>query len=455
MSNEPNKITDKLAALYQNNINELFKGSSDFINEERKIAIEYFIKTGIPTTKNENYKYTDLAPVFQNGYKKFFTPQNFNIELNQAFQCQVPNLDTYTVLFSNGWFYQHNLPFNNLPKGVILQSLKEASKEHPELFAKYYSKHAKSNDDSIVALNTAFAQDGFFLYVPKNIVIDKPIQVINLLRSEQDLMVTQRNLVVLDENSSAKLIICDHALSPCRFLTNAVTEVCVGENALFDYYNIQNQHNLTTQLSSVYIRQKKNSNVLTNTLSLHGKLIRNNISILLDDQGCESNVYGLFLADRNQHIDNYTFIDHAKPNCNSNELYKGILDDNSTGGFNGKIIVRPDAQKTQALQSNKNILLTDTAEMNTKPQLEIYADDVKCSHGATIGQIDEDALFYLRARGINEKEARMMLMFAFAHEILKKIRVDSLDAQLNDLVESRLRGEFSKCDFCNYNVIKK
>ncbi|MCK5822955.1 MAG: Fe-S cluster assembly protein SufD [Bacteroidales bacterium] len=454
MGNERNKITDKLVALYQDNLKDLSKDSSNFINTKREIAIEYFSKTGIPTTKNENYKYTDLAPVFANGYTKFFKPQKFSIELNKAFQCQVPNLDTYTVLFSNGWFYEQNLTQNNLPEGVILQSFQKASKEHPELVEKYYSKLAKSDDDGVVALNTAFAQDGFFLYVPKNTIIDKPIQVINLLRSEKDLMVTQRNLVVLDENSSAKLIICDHALSPCRFLTNAVTEVSVGENAIFDYYNIENQHNLTTQLSSVYIRQKKNSNVLTNTLSLHGKLIRNNISVLLDDEGCESNLFGLFLADKDQHIDNYTFIDHAKPNCKSNELYKGILDDEATGGFNGKIVVRQDAQKTQALQSNKNILLTDNAEMNTKPQLEIYADDVKCSHGATIGQIDEEALFYLRARGINEKEARMMLMFAFAHEILKKIRVDSLDVQLIDLVESRLRGEFSKCDFCNYNVIK-
>ena len=454
MSNERNKITDKLVALYKDNLKDLSKDASDFINTEREIAIKYFSKTGIPTTKNENYKYTDLAPVFQNGYKKFFKPQEFNIELSEAFKCRVPNLDTYTVLLSNGWFYQHNIPLSNLPKGVVLQSLQKASKEHPELVEKYYSKLAKSNDDSIVALNTAFTQDGFFLYIPKNVVIDKPIQVINLLRSEQDLMVTQRNLVVLEENSNAKLIICDHALSPCRFLSNTVTEVCVGENAIFDYYNIENQHNLTTQLSSVYIHQKKNSNVLTNTLSLHGKLIRNNVSILLDDEGCESNVYGLFLADKNQHVDNYTFIDHAKPNCISNELYKGILDDNSTGGFNGKIIVRPDAQKTQALQSNKNILLTDNAEMNTKPQLEIYADDVKCSHGAAIGQIDGEALFYLRARGINEKEARMMLMSAFTHEILKKIRVDSLDIQLTDLVESRLRGEFSKCDFCSYNAIK-
>ena len=454
MSNERNKITDKLVALYQDNLKDLSKDASDFINTEREIAIKHFSKTGIPTTKNENYKYTDLAPVFQNGYKKFFEPQEFNIELSEAFKCQVPNLDTYTVLLSNGWFYQHNITLSNLPNGVVLQSLQEASKEHPELVEKYYSKLAKSDDDSIVALNTAFAQDGFFLYVPKNTIIDKPIQVINLLRSGNDLMVTQRNLVVLEENSSAKLIICDHALSPCRFLTNTVTEVCVGENAIFDYYNIENQHNLTTQLSSVFINQKKNSNVLTNTLSLHGKLIRNNVSILLEDEGCESNLFGLFLTDKDQHIDNYTFIDHAKPNCKSNELYKGILDDEATGGFNGKIVVRQDAQKTQALQSNKNILLTDNAKMNTKPQLEIYADDVKCSHGATIGQIDEEALFYLRARGINEKEARMMLMFAFAHEILKKIRVDSLDVQLIDLVESRLRGEFSKCDYCNYNAIK-
>jgi Fe-S cluster assembly protein SufD len=265
---------------------------------------------------------------------------------------------------------------------------------------------------------------------------------------EEDGMSQHRNLFVMEENSEARMVICDHTLSQKNFLTNSVTEVFVDQTARLDIARVQNEHNGSTQLSNMYVHQEKDSNVTTNTMSLHGGLIRNDYNILLNGEGCNNDTVGLYLTDRGQHIDSYVHMDHAKPNCTSNQLFKGVLDDFATGAFNGRILVRKDAQKTEAYQANNNILLTDDATMNAKPQLEIYADDVTCSHGATVGQLDEDGLFYLRSRGINYKEARLLLMYAFAHEVIEKIKVKPLQDRIHDLVDKRLRGELSRCNYC-------
>jgi Fe-S cluster assembly protein SufD len=275
--------------------------------------------------------------------------------------------------------------------------------------------------------------------------------VVNLLFSKTNTRVNQRNLFVIGKNAEARVIICDHALSDYRYFTNSVTEIMVDENAYMDYIKVQNEHNFATNISSLYATQEKDSRFNTNIITLHGGMVRNNVNVLLNGEGCENNASGLYLVDKGQHVDNYTYIDHAKPNCMSNQMYKGVLDDFATGAFNGRIRVKPDAQKTKAFQANNNILLTDDAEMNTKPQLEIYADDVKCSHGATVGQLDEDALFYLRARGIEEREARLMLMFAFAHEIIARIEVEPLRDRIDNLIDKRLRGELSRCQNCAMN----
>jgi Fe-S cluster assembly protein SufD len=252
----------------------------------------------------------------------------------------------------------------------------------------------------------------------------------------------------MEPGSDVKIVICDHTLSPQKFLTNAVTEIEVGENASFDYYKVQNEHNDSVQVSHTYIHQEANSNVQSTVITLHGGLVRNNLNIKLDGEGSDCKAYGLYFTDKTQHVDNFVFIDHAKPNCTSNQLYKGILDDQSMGAFTGRILVARDSQKTLAYQKNSNLLLTSDARMNTKPQLEIYADDVKCSHGATVGQIDEDALFYMRSRGISEKEARLLLQYAFAHEVLNEIKIEPLQIRMNELIEKRLRGELSKCNNC-------
>ena len=319
---------------------------------------------------------------------------------------------------------------------------------HPELIAKYYNKIADNSKDGTVALNTALAQDGFCLYVPQRTILEKPLQLINILRGESDFMVNRRLLVILEEGAQAKLLVCDHTMDNAKFLASQVTEIYAGENSVFDFYDMEESTLTTTRVASTFVRQEAGSNVLVNGITLHNGVTRNNYYITLMGENAETNLYGMAIADRKESVDNYTFIDHAVPHCHSNELFKYVVDDDAQGSFSGRILVRTDAQKTVAYQSNKNLCVTPEARMFTKPQLEIYADDVKCSHGATVGQLDQNALFYLRSRGISESEAKMLLMFAFTNDVIENIRLDALKDRLRQLVEKRFRGELSKCAGC-------
>ncbi|MGL4806546.1 MAG: Fe-S cluster assembly protein SufD, partial [Bacteroidales bacterium] len=283
----------------------------------------------------------------------------------------------------------------------------------------------------------------------KNVIVERPIQLVNILRGDVDFMVNRRLLIILEDGAQAKLLICDHTMDKVNFLATQVAEIFVGDNAVFDYYELEENAIHTTRVASTYVSQGKNSNTLINGITLHNGKTRNNIHVTLAGEYAEANVIGMAIADQDQHVDNHTYIDHAVPNCHSNELYKYVLNDSATGVFAGRILVRKDAQKTTSFQSNKNICATREAKMYTKPQLEIYADDVKCSHGATVGQLDENALFYLRSRGISEPEARMLLMFAFTHDVIENIRLESLKDRLKHLVEKRFRGELSKCSGCS------
>jgi Fe-S cluster assembly protein SufD len=268
------------------------------------------------------------------------------------------------------------------------------------------------------------------------------------MHSDKDIFVQDRNLVVVEEGAQLSLLSCDHAISPRRFLTNTITEIYVGPNAHFDIIRVQNQHNNSGKITHTFIHQERDSFASSSNISLHGGLVRNATWHYLGGENAETHSYGLFLADKDQHIANFVKVDHAAPNCNSTQLFKGVLDDDASGAFNGRIMVHKDAQKTNAYQSNNNILLSETARMDSKPQLEIFADDVKCSHGATVGQLDENALFYLRSRGIDVREARLMLMFAFAHEVVKNITIEALRDRIDELVNKRLRGELSRCASC-------
>ena len=442
------EITEKYLGLYNQNIEKISGNSSPYINSFRETAFDKFKELGIPTKKNEAYKYTNLNIFFDHDYKNYFIPVMSDFVKAEEFRCDVADLDTHGIVLLNGFYPTVNGKLLQLPSGVWIGSLNEAAEKFADKIENHYNKYAKSESDGLIHLNTALASDGVFMYVPEGVTLTKPVQIVNLVASEEDIFNQHRNLIIVEKNAEISLIICDHTLSPKRFLTNSVTEVYVGENSHFDIIRVQNEHNNAGKVTHTFIHQEKNSVTSSNNMTLHGGLIRNNTYHYLGGEGAECYSYGLFLADKFQHIDNFVNVDHAFPHCTSNQLFKGVLDEMSTGAFNGRIIVRQDAQGTLAYQKNNNILLTDDAKMDTKPQLEIYADDVKCSHGATVGRLNDDALFYLQSRGINKREARLMLMFGFAHEVIQNIKIEPLRERMDNLVMQRLKGELSRCASC-------
>jgi Fe-S cluster assembly protein SufD len=441
-------VTERYTDLYSRNIAKIREQSTPYINSFREEAIKKFAKLGVPGRKNEAYRYTNLDLFFRHEFKSYFMPGPDDFRHAEQFSCEVEDLDVHNLVLLNGFYPTHNGKLQVLSTGVVIGSLNEAASKHSQIVEKHYGKYANSDTDGLIHLNTAMASDGMFIHVPRGKVLDKPVQIVNLVASEEDIFVQHRNLIVIEENAEATIIICDHTLSPMKFLTNAVTEVYVGANARFNIVRVQNEHNNAAKLTHTFIHQERSSYASSNNITLHGGLVRNSMYHYLGGEGADTHSAGLYLTDKSQHVDNFVNIDHAFPNCTSNQLFKGVLDDVGTGAFNGRILVRPDAQGTRAYQSNNSILLTDAAKMDTKPQLEIFADDVKCSHGATIGQIDQDALFYLVSRGIDRREARLMLMFGFAHEVIQGIPVEALRERMDTLVMQRLRGELSRCASC-------
>ena len=445
------KINKDLEALYTANIKDINEYSSPIINKQRESAFNDFKKVGIPTKSNEDYKYTDLTETFEKNYNVTFKPIDVQIKTENLFKCDVVRLDADVTLLSRGRYIEEQ-KIKEFPKGVIVASFNEAAKKYPEIFEKHYAKYG-STKDSLYALNTAMAQDGIFIYFPKNSYTEKPLQIINLLVDEKGFFYNSRNLIVIEENAEANLIFCDDSLSKAEFLGNTATEIYVGKNAKLNFYKIQNEHNESNSISSTYIYQDKDSVFHGGVYSLLGGLIRNNFDINLAAEGCESDLYGLSLIDKKQHTANFVHVNHSKSHCNSNQLFKTILDDKATGAFSGRVYVAKDAQQTSANQTNRNILLTNDAKMSTKPQLIIFADDVKCSHGATVGQLDENAMFYMRARGIPKKEAKMLLMYAFANECIAAVKIDALRENIQDLAQRRLNGELSLCRNCSARVV--
>ena len=442
------EVTDRYIKLYNENIEKVTGVSTWYINSFREEAFSRFSQLGIPTKKNEAYKYTNLNIFFDQDYSSYFMPERSDFMKAEEFRCDVADLDTHGMVLLNGFYPTINGKLQKLPGGVWIGSLNEAAIRFPEIIEKHYGKYAKSDFDGLIHLNTAMASDGVFIYVPDGIVVTKPVQIVNLVQSGVDMFNQHRNLIIVGKNSKVSIIICDHTLSPARALTNTVTEVHIDEDSHFDLIRVQNEHNHAAKITHTFIHQERNSVVSSNNITLHGGLVRNSTYHILGGEGAECQSYGLFLADKFQHVDNYVNVDHASPHCTSNQLFKGVLDEMATGVFNGRILVRPDAQKTLAYQKSNTILLTDDAKMDTKPQLEIFADDVKCSHGAAVGQLDEDALFYLQSRGINKREARLMLMFGFAHDVIQNIGIEPLRERMDNLVMQRLKGELSRCASC-------
>ena len=422
--------------------------SADVMNNARDIAFEDFKRLGIPSKKIERYKYTDMKKLFEPDYGLNLKRLDIPVNPYNAFRCDVPNLSTSLYFVVNDAFYAKNSPKAQLPEGVIIGSLKEVAENNPELVGMYYAKLAKTSDDGITALNTMLAQDGLLVYVPKNVRVERAVQVINILRSDVDLMVNRRVLIVVEKGAAIKLLFCDHAADDRHFLATQVIEAFVEENASLDLYCMEETHEKNVRVSNLYIDQKANSRVNHNIITLHNGVTRNRTDLSLSGEGAECVLNGCAIADKNQVVDNNTLIEHIAPHCDSKELYKYVLDGKAIGAFAGKVLVRQGAQKTTSEERNQNICATREARMYTQPMLEIYADDVKCSHGSTVGQLNDAAMFYMRQRGISEKEAKLLLEFAFVNEVIDTIKLEPLRDRLHHLVEKRFRGELSKCEGC-------
>ena len=422
--------------------------SAEGLNAPRAKAFADFERLGFPTRKQEKYKYTEVGTFFAPDFGLNLNRLEFPVNPYEVFKCDVPNMSTSLYFVINDSFDKHDHPSAQLPEGVLFGSLRELAMQYPDLIKKYYGTLADTSKDGLTAFNTMFAQDGVLMYVPKNVVMEKPIQLVNILRADVNTLSNRRLLIILEEGAQAKLLVCDHAMDNVNFLSTQVTEVFVGENAYFDLYELEETHNSTVRFSQLFVEQQAGSNVLLNGMTLHNGTTRNTTEVQLVGRGAEINLCGMAIADKNEQVDNHTTIDHRVPDCTSNELFKYVLDDQAVGAFAGKVLVREGAQHTSSQQTNRNICATREARMYTQPQLEIYADDVKCSHGATVGQLDENALFYMQQRGIPLKEARLLLMFAFVNEVIDYIRMDALKDRLHRLVEKRFRGELNKCQGC-------
>jgi Fe-S cluster assembly protein SufD len=423
-------IKDQLISEFETSKSFLF-GDTELRNQ----AMESFYEQGIPNRKHEEYKYTRLDLMLKEEFN-FSTNKNSKDEQIEPLKFLA---DAHVVIIENGIFIEGLSNLQDLPKGLTICSLVDAVTSNSPVFKKHYAQYADVKSDPFIALNTAMTKDGVFVHVAKNAIIEKPIHIIHISTAFENTIIHPRNLIVVDENAQAKIIeSCVKVDSTAKVFSNALTEIVVDKHAIVDHYKIQDENELGYLMNTTQIIQQKQSVFSTHTFTLSGSLVRNNLTVVLDDEHIESHLNGLYLTNENQVVDNHTVVDHRKPNCNSNEFYKGIIDGKSTATFNGKIFVRKDAQKTNAFQSNKNILLSEDGTINTKPQLEIYADDVKCSHGSTTGKLDADSIFYLRARGLSTESAKRLLMHAFASEVVATIKIEAL----REYVEERISNKF-------------
>ena len=360
------------------------------------------------------------------------------------YRCNIPNLGADRLVIENGYCH---MPLRTGKDGVVCASLKDISSQRTD-FVKQYFGRCTPKDNPYLQMNTDGYTDGVFIYVPDGVSVEQPIQLQSVINAGRGLFLQVRNLVVVGNGSHVTLIHCDDSYDNAPAFANNVTEICVGRDSYVEYYKMQNLNNQTGLLNHTYSTLDTGAQLRSVAVTLNGGHIRNHTEIRMMGEHCDVQAHGLFLNDQEQQVDNYIFVDHACPNCHSRELFKGILDDAARGTFNGHVLVRDGAIKTEAYQSNNNILLTDKAIINTKPFLEIYNDDVKCSHGSTIGQLDEQALFYIRSRGVSQRTAQTLLLYAFCDEVLQQIEFQPLRDTLVDMVKKRLHGELTLCSDC-------
>lgn len=408
------------------------------IHQIRKSALTVLKETGLPGLKHEEYKYTHLARALEKHFDFQHQSQPFvdNPENYKHFLYQSD--DIINLTFVNGQFVK-DLSDIHEQKGINILEFSDAYKKHQEKIDEHFANYAKSEADAFIALNTAFAEKGVFIELEKNQVIEKPVFINFITDSTQgEVVAYPRNLIIAGKNSQANVVERYMNVGEDPSFVSGVTEAVVYENAILNYYLIEREGDKSYHVATTQINQIEKSYVNCYTVSLSGAMVRNNLNLVLDAEHCESNMFGIYLLNDKTHVDNHTMVDHRQPNCESNELYKGIMDDNSTGVFNGKIFVRQYAQKTNAFQSNKNIVLSNNASINTKPQLEIWADDVKCSHGCTTGQLDAEQIFYLQSRGISEQRAKAILLYAFVNDIVNKINLENIRENIQKTITERL-----------------
>lgn len=407
------------------------------IEHLRQEAIEVFKEKGFPHRRDEEWKYTNIAPLLKVDYK-LFPDGDTALEYKDIKKYLINDIDTYTIIFVNGKYSSFLSNTTHDEADICVLSSAMHKSVHQPVIENYYGKIAPK-DDSLVALNTAFAKDGAFIYVPNNVILSKPIQIVHFSTGvSQEVMYQPRNLIVVGDNSQVQIIERHQTLDDKANLTNAVTEVNVGKNADVQIHKFQNDTDEVSLIDNVFISQERDSRASVFTFAFGGKIVRNNLNFYQKGENCNSVMDGITVIDGKQHVDHHTFVEHFAPHCESHEMYKGIYNDQARGVFNGKIYVHQDAQKLNAFQQNNNVLLSNSASIDTKPQLEIFADDVKCSHGCTVGQLEEESLFYMQQRGIPKNVAKALLLYAFASDALRHVNIPQIKTKVNQLIANKL-----------------
>jgi len=406
------------------------------IHDVRSEAIKTFEEKGFPTKKEEAWKYTSLNSILKHDYSVFPKQENA-LEYNTIKKYFIHDIDSYKIVFIDGKYSSHLSQTTHDGMDICLMSAALSKPKYRILIENYFNKIAAK--DSLTSLNTAFSSEGAYIHIPKNKLVQKPIQIIHFSTGQEaSLMLQPRNLILVDENSHVQIIERHQSLTDNPILTNSVTEVFANKRAIVDYYKIQNDNENASLIDNTFINQKQESLASVHTFSFGGNLTRNNLNFFQNGERIDSTLKGVTIIGNKQHVDHNTLVHHIQPNCESHQDYKGIFGDSATGVFNGKVIVNKEAQKTNAYQANNNILISDKASINTKPQLEIFADDVKCSHGCTIGQLDESAMFYMRSRGIPEKEAKALLMYAFSNNVLSSVKIPEIKQRITKIIATKL-----------------
>ncbi|MDR0768793.1 MAG: Fe-S cluster assembly protein SufD [Dysgonamonadaceae bacterium] len=432
---------------------EIDRGCAPLLNSYREAALDMFASTVLSSPRKRGSHDDPCAwdsRLHGNDvdFGFYLSRASINVNPYRVFRCDVPNLNSHKHFVVNGHFVG-NKTQNDLPATVFSDSLNAFARQYPSLFTKYYNQIASAKEDGLSAFNTAFVQDGYVLYVPENVVIDRTVQLTNISAGNNNSLINRRMLFILERGAKAKILVCDHAYDECPITANTqVVEIYAGENAGFDFCELEESSPNTIRLTNCFVRQDEASEVRINSITLNNGTTRNNYTVDLAGKHAGTHLYGMAVADNRQKIDNYTLINHLAPNCKCRELFKYILDGEAEGVFNGRIIVAENARKTEAYQSNRNLLGSRSCRMFSNPQLEIYADDVKCSHGMTTGQLDEQALFYICSRGVRKEEAVLLLKFAFTDDVISEIRIDGMCNRLKMLVEKRFKGELVTCRDC-------